>query len=94
MTSEQETILSMVLRELCNNLIKHARCQHCCISVYASQSSLHLSIEDDGVGFSDITGQELAAIKNRLLPYGGQVEIVSAYSPTHIQVDLPREESM
>lgn len=89
---EQEATLTMALRELCNNLIKHSKARTCRIELTEKDGWIQVFVEDDGVGFEQVTGEELHSIRDRLIRYQGRVEIVSDYQPTQIQLLIPKGE--
>ncbi|AWN21218.1 sensor histidine kinase [Streptococcus sobrinus] len=88
LTQEVQSHLTMILRELVTNMVKHAQAKHCRISLSRSQSELILEVSDDGVGFAQLTGRELHSIRERLTKLGGSVTIISPRQPTQIEVRL------
>ncbi|MEW4354536.1 ATP-binding protein [Streptococcus pneumoniae] len=92
MGREQEAALTMALRELCNNLIKHSQASHCRIQLSEQDGWVRVLVEDNGIGFGELTGEELHSIRDRLIRYQGRVEIVSSKQPTQIQLDIPKGE--
>lgn len=90
MGKEQEAALTMALRELCNNLIKHSQASSCRIQLSEKDGLLRVLVEDNGIGFEQVTGEELHSIRDRLLRYQGRVAIVSAKQPTQIQLEIPK----
>lgn len=92
MGREQEAALTMVLRELCNNLIKHSQASSCRIKLNEQDGWIRVLVEDNGIGFEQVTGEELHSIRDRLIRYQGRVEIVSAKQPTQIQLGIPKGE--
>ncbi|MBF0777206.1 sensor histidine kinase [Streptococcus cuniculi] len=92
MGEEQEAALTMALRELCNNLIKHSQASSCRIQLSEKDGRVRVLVEDNGIGFGELTGEELYSIRDRLIRYQGRVEIVSRKQPTQIQLDIPKGE--
>ncbi|OLF48167.1 hypothetical protein BU202_04020 [Streptococcus cuniculi] len=92
MGKEQEAALTMALRELGNNLIKHSQARSCRIELTEKDGWIRVLVEDDGIGFEQVTGEELHSIRDRLIRYQGKVAIVSAKQPTQIQLDIPKGE--
>ena len=82
-----QSTLSMVLRELSNNVIKHSQADSCQIRL-SRHYGIVLEFEDDGCGFKDVTGQELHSIRERLSLVDGDLEILSQSHPTIIRVHL------
>ena len=82
-----QSTLSMVLRELANNVIKHSQADNCQIRLSRNHGII-LEFEDDGCGFEVVTGQELHSIRERLSLVDGDLEILSQSHPTIIRVHL------
>ena len=82
-----QSTLSMVLRELANNVIKHSQADSCQIRL-SRNHGIVLEFEDDGCGFEEVTGQELHSIRERLSLVDGDLEILSQSHPTIIRVHL------
>ena len=82
-----QSTLSMVLRELANNVIKHSQADSCQIRL-SRDHGIVLEFEDDGCGFKEVTGQELHSIRERLSLVDGDLEILSQSHPTIIRVRL------
>lgn len=82
-----QSTLSMVLRELANNVIKHSQADSCQIRLTRDRGIV-LEFEDDGCGFKEVTGQELHSIRERLSLVDGDLEILSQSHPTIIRVHL------
>ena len=80
-----QSTLSMVLRELANNVIKHSQAESCQIRLRRDHGII-LEFEDDGCGFKEVTGQELHSIRERLNLVDGDLEILSQSHPTIIRV--------
>ena len=86
-----QSTLSMVLRELVNNVIKHSQADSCQIRLSRNRGII-LEFEDDGCGFKEVTGQELHSIRERLSLVDGDLEILSQSDPTIIRVHLKEGE--
>ena len=82
-----QSSMTMILRELTTNIVKHADASHCQITLYRDQK-LIIQVQDDGVGFTQVIGDELRSIKERLQLVKGQVEILSSQNPTLVRVIL------
>ena len=82
-----QSTLSMVLRELANNDIKHSQADSCQIRLRRDHGIV-LELEDEGCGFEEVTGQELHSIRERLSLVDGDLEILSQSHPTIIRVHL------
>jgi PAS domain S-box-containing protein len=83
-------LLFQMVRELILNIVKHAQAQQAMLYFQRSNEQLHITVEDDGVGFevsemhSDhriSKGYGLFSIQERLFHIGGQITIRS--EPNH-----------
>ncbi|OON68006.1 PAS domain S-box protein [Hymenobacter sp. CRA2] len=91
-----ETAVYRIVQELLNNVIKHAEAREAFIYVEQQDDQLHVSVEDDGVGFDveEATrkrgGIGLTGIRNRVSLLGGQLTIRSMQGRgTTIVIELP-----
>ncbi|MGT2741813.1 sensor histidine kinase [Streptococcus plurextorum] len=82
-----QSTMTMILRELTTNIVKHAAAKNCQIKIYR-QKKVIIEVSDDGRGFERLTGEELHSIRDRLQLVKGEVVILSRQNPTQIQVLL------
>ena len=89
-------ILFAAIRELLANTAKHARARNVRISIRREQHSIHIGVQDDGIGFSvkqlerQGGGFGLFNIRERLRYLGGNVRIkTSASRGTLITLNAP-----
>ena len=87
-TEVQEWTLTMVLKELANNVIKHSNANKCNIEINESSNNYTVIISDNGNGFENINGTELSSIRERIKIANGEIEIISKKSPTTIKVTI------
>lgn len=84
LTDMQKVMVYRITQEQLNNILKHSRAEHVNISFRVTDRHIHLTIEDDGIGF-DLKkvkpGLGLKNIKHRLELYNGQMDVIS--SPNH-----------
>jgi len=75
------TAVYRIVQELLNNAMKHAQAQEVFVQVSREDDQLHISVEDDGVGFDadnpGRTGIGLAGIRTRVGLLGGTFTINS-----------------
>ncbi len=76
------TAVYRVVQELLNNVMRHAHAREVFVQVAREDGELHLSVEDDGVGFdTDLPGAQLgiglAGIRTRVGLLGGTLTIRS-----------------
>lgn len=86
--------LVMIIRELSNNVLKHANAKVCYLRLYSNGDEIVVEMEDDGKGFDQLIGDELHSIKERLTLLKGEVKIISKASPTLVRVILSTGEEL
>ena len=92
LTQELESTASMILLELVTNIIKHAQASKAYLKLERTEKELILTVSDDGCGFAFIKGDELHTVRDRVLPFSGEVRVISQKQPTEVQVRLPYKE--
>ncbi|MQP96255.1 sensor histidine kinase [Streptococcus mitis] len=92
LTQELESTASMILLELVTNIIKHAKASKAYLKLERTEKELILTVSDDGCGFTSIKGDELHTVRDRVLPFLGEVRVISQKHPTEVQVRLPYRE--
>ena len=92
LTQELESTASMILLELVTNIIKHAKASKVYLKLERTEKELILTVRDDGCGFASIKGDDLHTVRDRVLPFSGEVKIISWKQPTEVQVRLPYKE--
>ena len=83
-----EWTITMILKELTNNVIKHSNANKCNIEINESNSNYTVIISDNGNGFENINGTELSSIRERIKLVNGVINIISKKSPTTIEVTI------
>ena len=92
LTQELESTASMILLELVTNIIKHAKASKVYLKLERTEKELILTVRDDGCGFASIKGDDLHTVRDRVLPFSGEVKAISQKQPTEVQVRLPYKE--
>ena len=92
LTQELESTASMILLELVTNIIKHAKASKVYLKLERTEKELILTVRDDGCGFASIKGDDLHTVRDRVLPFSGEVKVISRKQPTEVQVRLPYKE--
>lgn len=92
LTQELESTASMILLELVTNIIKHAKASKAYLKLERTEKEAILTVSDDGCGFTSIEGDELHTVRDRVLPFSGEVRVISQKHPTEVQVRLPYRE--
>lgn len=83
-----EWTITMILKELTNNVIKHSNANKCNIEINESNNNYTVIISDNGNGFENINGTELSSIRERIKLVNGVINIISEKSPTTIEVTM------
>jgi|GEM_PF-6461354 len=68
--------LYLIFKETINNAMKHATCKNIHISLNKQNNAIHLTVEDDGVGFDadkQVNRNGLKNIRQRATEIGGQI---------------------
>ena len=92
LTQELESTASMILLELVTNIIKHAKASKAYLKLERTEKELILTVRDDGCGFTSIKGDDLHTVRDRVLPFSGEVKVISQKQPTEVQVRLAYKE--
>ncbi|WP_100104855.1 sensor histidine kinase [Streptococcus pseudopneumoniae] len=92
LTQKLESTASMILLELVTNIIKHAKASKVYLKLERTEKELILTVRDDGCGFASIKGDDLHTVRDRILPFSGEVKVISWKQPTEVQVRLPYKE--
>ena len=92
LTQDVESTASMILLELVTNIIKHAKAFKVYLKLERTEKELILTVRDDGCGFTSIKGDDLHTVRDRVLPFSGEVKVISWKQPTEVQVRLPYKE--
>lgn len=90
--------LFRVLQESLSNAVKHSKARHFCVNVHAEWDSLHLIVQDKGVGFNPAaiaksSGLGLTSMQERLKLVEGELSIKSALNEgttIHARVPISR----
>ena len=92
LTQDVESTAAMILLELATNIIKHAKASKVYLKLERTEKELILTVRDDGCGFTSIKGDDLHTVQDRVLPFSGEVKVISQKQPTEVQVRLPYKE--
>ena len=86
----KQTILSMILREAVNNVIKHAEASEINGKIESYDNGIKLIISDNGIGLKQPSEVKLKSINDRVALLSGTVNITSKRGTT-IDIMIPRE---
>ncbi|MGX5173257.1 sensor histidine kinase [Aliikangiella sp. IMCC44653] len=82
--AETQTLIFRVIQEALTNIIKHSQASKVEVILRATAPVLWLKIIDNGVGFNhdaspqNVSGFGLSAMQDRVVAFGGQLEVVTA----------------
>lgn len=86
--------INQIFRELVSNIIRHANADTVEVTFLSSDSYWQISIQDNGVGFSDcnMPGNGLKNVQQRVLEIGGKLHRQnSTEQGASISIEIPRE---
>lgn len=94
---EQQSNLFRIVQELYANALRHAEAKHILIQLMIDQEAIHLTVEDDGIGFETgglvNEGIGLANVQARIAYLEGSIEIQSVPGEgTTVYVQISRNE--
>ncbi len=88
--ADVETMLALVVREAVTNIQRHARATHASVTLADEGGVLRLQVEDNGRGGCIVPGNGLSGMRERLLAFGGNLEIDSTRDGgTRLRVGVP-----
>jgi signal transduction histidine kinase len=79
-----------IIAEALTNVVKHAHAGRAEVTASVEDQMLHITVRDDGIGGADPAGHGLVGIADRVLAFGGRLEIESpAGGGTLLTAELP-----
>lgn len=95
LTEAKEHQIFMIIQEAMANVVKHASCHNCYLSLYETDSQIHIELKDDGVGFDvnipQASSYGLITMQERAKKLGGNTEIISKHSRgTVVKIAIPK----
>jgi two-component system sensor histidine kinase DesK len=92
LSSIQVNVLCLALREGVTNIVRHAHATVCHVTLLEKDRTLHLTIEDNGLGGQIREGNGLRGMRERLQSVAGAVKVTSlANGGTSLELTLPLE---
>ena len=88
LSPEQESVLSLALREAVTNVVRHADASRCNVSLKRNDAQCTLEIADDGCGAAGPEGNGLRGMRERLEAIGGSLRLLTT-NGTRLIIDLP-----
>ncbi|MBP1995994.1 sensor histidine kinase [Paenibacillus eucommiae] len=89
-----ENVLSMCMKEVITNVVKHSQATSCQISIEQSKTDIKISVQDNGVGITKegytVKGNGLLGIKERVEFVNGSLDINSdGQAGTTVTIKVP-----
>ena len=97
LSPEFETTIYRLVQEALTNVVKHARARKVRVAVTASDGTVTVEVQDDGVGFAveePKSGFGLAGIRGRVFLAGGVLGVESGPEGTLLRGHLPVREGL
>ena len=88
LSPEQESVLSLALREAVTNVVRHADASRCNVTLRRREALCTLEIADDGCGAAGPEGNGLRGMRERLEALGGSLRLLTT-NGTRLIIDLP-----
>jgi two-component system sensor histidine kinase DesK len=87
LSSPEETVLALAMREAVTNVVRHAGASTCRITLTTDGIDRRLAVEDDGRGKRGPDGDGLTGMRERVRALGGRLEVDSGtLSGTRVQI--------
>lgn len=84
----QETVLALAVREAVTNVVRHAGAAHCRLKIEQTNGCCRLEIQDDGRGGTQIEGNGVRGMRERVEALGGTLQRETA-AGTRLTISLP-----
>jgi two-component system, NarL family, sensor histidine kinase DesK len=88
LTPTQETVLALAMREGVTNIVQHAQAHHCKLILRREDGAAVLEIRDDGCGCSELEGNGLRGMRQRVMAMGGTMSRDN-HQGTRLAIRLP-----
>jgi two-component system sensor histidine kinase DesK len=88
LTPAQESVVALVVREAITNVVRHAQARNCTLRLAPSNGSCRLEIRDDGRGGSQVEGNGLRGMRERIEALGGTL-VRETSSGTRLLIEFP-----
>jgi len=95
LSEAKEHQLFLIIQEAMANVVKHAQCTHCQLTLYETDNRVIVTLEDDGIGFKQeaLTRKSygLSTMRERAQKLSGDTEIISKEGRgTIVKVTIPK----
>ena len=89
LSSAQEGVLALVIREAVTNILRHSRATECSLRLEQSEAACMLEIADNGCGSNGVEGEGLRGMRQRIEMLGGSLQRKTSPGTT-LTITLPR----
>jgi two-component system, NarL family, sensor histidine kinase DesK len=90
LSSSQVYVLCLALREAVTNIVRHAHATVCAVALLEKDTTIHFTIEDNGLGGEIREGNGLRGMRERLQSLAGAVKLTGlANGGTRLELTLP-----
>lgn len=95
LSEAKEHQIFMIIQEAMANIVKHARCTNCFLTLFETDSQIQIEIKDDGIGFDvnipNTNSYGLITMRERAKKLGGNTEIMSKHlRGTVVKIAIPK----
>jgi two-component system, NarL family, sensor kinase len=91
LNKDTETAIYRIVQEGINNIVKHSKASEALVQINNHDNNLHITIEDNGIGFNinnKYEGLGLKNIRSRIELLKGELSIDSTNTGTSIQINI------
>ena len=91
LNKDTETAIYRIVQEAINNIVKHSKAAEALVQINNHDNNLHITIEDNGIGFNinnKFEGLGLKNIRSRVELLKGELSIDSTNTGTSIQINI------
>jgi two-component system, NarL family, sensor histidine kinase DesK len=88
MSPAQESVVALIMREAVTNVVRHSHAKNCRLRLASENGACVLSVEDDGRGGSQVEGNGLRGMRERIEALGGRL-VRDTASGTKLKFEFP-----
>jgi len=89
LSSAQEGVLALVIREAVTNILRHSQATECNLRLLQSDGVCTLEVADNGCGSNGVEGEGIKGMRQRVETLGGNLQRTNAPGTT-LTITLPR----
>jgi two-component system sensor histidine kinase DesK len=90
LTPAQESVVSLIMREAVTNVVRHAQARNCLLRLVPANGNCRFEIQDDGRGGSQVEGNGLRGMRERVEALGGTLQRDTT-SGTRLTIEFPQD---